>query len=173
LCFSFDRDIPVLISVPTYVLANIKSLRGNRSSLCSLTIRVFVFSVIFYFQPNMYLTGPTLPLLVLGAVAVASNNPPIRSENMAPKGKKIQWVGHSFHVFLPSPVASLAREAGIKGHENLGVDFLPASLPCQHWNKGGAWKDVIQAGTADVLTISTREDAPDACVPKFAKLAVG
>jgi len=90
---------------------------------------------------------------------------------MAPNGKKIQWVGHSFHVFLPSPVASLAKEAGIKGHENLGTDFLPASVPCQHWNKGGAWKDVIQAGKADVLTIATREDAPDPCVPKFVKLA--
>jgi hypothetical protein len=93
----------------------------------------------------------------------------------APKGKKVQWMGHSFHWFLPQPVADLAKEAGIQGHETVGVDRIGASLPCQHWNKGGAngtnaVKDVLKAGKADVLTISTREPAPDECIPKFADL---
>src|ERR1700684_3410529 len=54
-----------------------------------------------------------------------------------PKGLRISWVGHSFHVYLPSPVARLAIEAGIKGHRTLGIDFIGASMPCQHWNRGG------------------------------------
>jgi hypothetical protein len=95
----------------------------------------------------------------------------------APKGKKIQWMGHSFHFFLPEPVAKLAAEAGIEGHVTVGIDRIGASLPCQHWNKGGengtnAVKDVLKAGKADVLTLSTREPAPDQCIPKFANLAV-
>ena len=67
----------------------------------------------------------------------------------------IFWVGHYFHVILPSPVAKLAKKAGIPSRENLGIDFLPASVPCQHWNKGGAWNNALTAGTADVLTILT------------------
>jgi hypothetical protein len=104
---------------------------------------------------------------------VVSMSAPIMDPNMAAvKGKKIQWIGHSFHVFLPNPVASLAKEAGISGHQNLGFDMIPASVPCQHWNKGGAWKQVIEAGQADVMTLATREDIPDACIPKFVQLAV-
>jgi hypothetical protein len=94
-----------------------------------------------------------------------------------PKGKKVQWMGHSFHFFLPEPVAKLAAEAGIEGHVTVGIDRIGASLPCQHWNKGGengtnAVKDVLKAGKADVLTLSTREPAPDQCIPKFANLGV-
>jgi hypothetical protein len=117
----------------------------------------------------MYLT---LALLVAGAAAVPSPSAPITNRNLAaPAGKKIQWVGHSFHMFLPGPVAQLAKEAGITGHQNIGLDMIPASVPCQHWNKGGAVKNVLTAGTADVLTIATREDVPDPCIPKFIKLA--
>jgi hypothetical protein len=111
-------------------------------------------------------------LLVIGVTAVPSTKvPPIMNMAAAP-GKKVEWVGHSFHVFLPTPVAQLAKEAGISGHQNLIVDFIPASVPCQHWNKGGEVQNILKAGTADVLTLSTREDVPDACIPKFVRLAV-
>jgi hypothetical protein len=82
---------------------------------------------------------------------------------------------NSFHWFLPEPVAQLAKEAGIVGHKNIGVDRIGASEPCQHWNKGGdtnAVKETLKAGAADVLTLATREKAPDPCIPKFVELAV-
>lgn len=91
-----------------------------------------------------------------------------------PAGKKIQWVGHSFHWFLPGPVAQLAKEAGIVGHQDLGIDRIGGSRPCQHWSKGGdtnAVKEVLKAGTADIMTLATREEAPDPCIPKFVELA--
>jgi hypothetical protein len=119
----------------------------------------------------MYFTRSTFALLIVGTAAVPSTREPMM--NMAaPNGKKVEWVGHSFHVFLPGPVAQLAKEAGVVGHQNLGVDFIPASVPCQHWNKGGEVRNVLTAGKADVLTLSTREDVPDACIPKFVQLAV-
>ena len=62
-------------------------------------------------------------------------NPAAGSEKAVPKGYKVQYVGHSFHVFVPTVMASLAKEAGISGHKSLGMDMLPASYPCQHWNK--------------------------------------
>jgi hypothetical protein len=84
-------------------------------------------------------------------------------------------VGHSFHFFLPPLVAQLAKEAGIQGHEDVGIDRIGASRPCQHWEKGGetnAVKEALKAGKADILTLATREEAPDPCIPKFVALAV-
>jgi len=114
----------------------------------------------------------SLSLLALGATtALAAES----WSQLAPAGKKIQWVGHSFHWFLPGPVAQLAKEAGIQGHADLGVDRIGASRPCQHWEKGGekgnAVKTVLQAGKADILTLATRDEAPDPCIPKFVELA--
>jgi hypothetical protein len=107
-------------------------------------------------------------------VALTSARPEPISQAV-PKGKKIQYVGHSFHWLFPEPVAALAKEAGIVGHQTIGVDRIGASEPCQHWNKGGDTnpvKEVLKAGTADVLTLATREKAPDPCIPKFVELAV-
>jgi len=113
----------------------------------------------------------TLAGLALASIATAQAPNP-------PKGKAIQWVGHSFHVFLPSPVAKLAQEAGIKGHSSLGFDMIGASTPCQHWKKGGEGatdtntvKEVLKAGKADVLTLATQQAAPEECIPKFTNLA--
>jgi hypothetical protein len=111
----------------------------------------------------------------LNAGSANAQYPPVDSKK---KGLAISWVGHSFHVYLPSPVAKLASEAGIKGHKNLGVDFIGASQPCQHWTKGGgengtnAVKNILKAAKADVQTLSTQQPNPDPCVPKFARLAV-
>lgn len=107
----------------------------------------------------------------------------------APKGLKIQWVGHSFHMFLPSPVAKLAKEAGIKGHIDVGKDMIGGSSPCEHWNRaypeakqvggfveGGMGKTpggkdlrrTIDAGIPDVVTLATQQTMPEPCIGKFA-----
>jgi hypothetical protein len=121
----------------------------------------------------MYLSVATLlGCLVAVGTAVPTDLWP---KAAPPKGKNIQWVGHSFHWFLPKPVSQLAAEAGIQGHADVGIDRIGASLPCQHWNKGGetnAVKEALKAGKADVLTLATRELAPDECIPKFVKLGV-
>jgi hypothetical protein len=94
-----------------------------------------------------------------------------------PKGKSIQWVGHSFHWFLPQPVAQLATEAGIKGHVNVGVDRIGASQVCQHWNKdngsgSNAVKDILKAGKTAVLTLATQGNPQEECIGKFIQLGV-
>ncbi|KAF2663167.1 hypothetical protein BT63DRAFT_128548 [Microthyrium microscopicum] len=118
----------------------------------------------------MYIVSYTfLALLGLASATQARQAPP--------KGKKIQYVSNSFHWWLAGPtgpVALLAKEAGIVGHEDIGVDRIPGSTPCQHWTKGGetnAVKVVLKAGKADVLTLVTREQMPDDCMPKFVALA--
>ena len=80
----------------------------------------------------------------------------------APAGKKIAWVGHSFHVPLIQPVAKLAAEAGIKDHTAVISEFIGASIPCQHWNRdngkgSNAVKDILKAGKADIGILEERE----------------
>jgi hypothetical protein len=100
-------------------------------------------------------------------------NPAVGADKAAPKGYKVQFVGHSFHMFVPGVMGTLAKEAGLTSHKSLGMDMLPASYPCQHWNKNpNPVKNILNAGKADVLTLSTRELAPDECISKFAQLAV-
>ena len=100
------------------------------------------------------------------------------AQQAPPKGLAISWVGHSFHVYLPSPVGKLASEAGIQGHRNLGVDFIGASTPCQHWSRAGGdtgstgVKQILRTGKADVQTLSTQQNPQEQCVGKFAKYAV-
>jgi hypothetical protein len=112
--------------------------------------------------------------VILLGLALASAGP-IGEHLATPKGYKIQFVGHSFHMFLPTPLASLAKEAKIPGHQTLNFDMLPASYPEQHWAKMQSGKGVVKQnlqGKADMLTLSTRELAPDPGVAKFADFAV-
>jgi hypothetical protein len=111
---------------------------------------------------------------ILLGLALASASP-IMDNTFAPKGYKIQFVGHSFHMFLPSPLALLAKEAKVSGHETLNFDMLPASYPEWHWSKMESGMGVVKQnlqGKADLLTLSTRELAPDPAIAKFADFAV-
>jgi hypothetical protein len=124
---------------------------------------------------------------VLSVLVALSAAVPVRGA--APKGLRIQWVGHSFHMFLPTPVAKLAREAGIEGHIDVGKDMLGGSSPCEHWNRaypeakqvggfvGGGMgnspggqdlRKTIDAGMVDVMTLATQQTMPEPCIGKFA-----
>jgi hypothetical protein len=112
--------------------------------------------------------------ILMGLALVSAS--PIKENKVAPRGYKIQFVGHSFHMFLPTPLAALAREAQIPGHETLNFDMLPASYPEQHWSKMQSGSGVVKQnlqGRADMLTLATRELAPDPAIAKFADFAVG
>lgn len=117
----------------------------------------------------------------------------VLAQQPMPTGLKVQWVGHSFHAFLPSPIAKLAAEAKIQGHVNLGMDMLGGSTPCEHWNRaypeakvtsgwmgggmgntpgGQPLRKVIEEGAADVLTLATQVTMPEPCIAKFVERAV-
>jgi hypothetical protein len=99
-----------------------------------------------------------LTIIVLSGVTLCLSAQNAYPPPNPPKGKSIQWMGHSFHWFLPTPVAKLATEAGIRGHTNLGVDRIGASTPCQHWNKNpNPVKQMLASGKADVLTVATQQ----------------
>jgi len=113
----------------------------------------------------------------------------LAAQGPVPRGLKIQWIGHSFHMFLPGPVAKLAKEAGIQGHTDVGKDMIGASSPCEHWNRaypedkqvggfsgmglatgngGQAVKRNIDSGIPDVVTLASQQANPEPCISKFA-----
>ena len=123
-------------------------------------------------------------LIVLFALSAAAS-----AQKAPPKGLKIQWVGHSFHMFLPGPVAKLAKEAGIAGHTDVGKDMIGGSSPCEHWNRaypeakqvggfvggmsgkspgGQDLRKTLDAGIPDVVTLATQQTMPEPCIEKFA-----
>jgi hypothetical protein len=90
------------------------------------------------------------------------------------KGQRVFTCGHSFHVWMPAILSDMAKAAGIKDHQTVGLSSIGGSRVIQHWNvpddKNKA-KAALGAGTVDVLTLSPIH-LPDEGIEKFATLAV-
>ena len=91
-----------------------------------------------------------------------------------PKGQRVFSCAHSFHVFVPGILSDMARAAGIRDHEVVGLSAIGGSRVIQHWNvpdKTNKSKEALQAGKVDVLTLSPIH-LPDEGIEKFAGLAL-
>lgn len=91
-----------------------------------------------------------------------------------PAGQRVFSCGHSFHVFVPSIVADMAKAAGVKDHQQLGLSGIGGSRVIQHWDVPDATnkaKEALQSGKVDVLTLSPIH-LPDDGIEKFAALAL-
>jgi hypothetical protein len=89
-------------------------------------------------------------------------------------GQRVFSCGHSFHVFVPGVLSDMAKAAGIKGHQIVGVSGIGGSRVIQHWDVPEAKnkaKESLRAGTVDVLTLSPIH-LPDDGIEKFAGLAL-
>ena len=90
-------------------------------------------------------------------------------------GKRIYFVGHSFHMFIVRPLISLAKEAGITGHWAEGWDMIGGSTPSQHWDRNGDEnepKKALRSGRVEVLTLASNVIVPEPAIDLFADLAV-
>ena len=90
-------------------------------------------------------------------------------------GKRVYFVGHSFHMFVVRPLIYLAREAGVRGHWAEGWDMIGGSTPSQHWNRNGddnEPKQALRSGRVEVLTLATNVIVPEPAIDSFADLAV-
>lgn len=112
------------------------------------------------------------------------------SLNVAPirEGQKVVMATHSFNVFVgpgragangqpdPGPLAKLAAEAGISGHETLAVQMIGNSTPMQHWNQGAGddtkniAKVALNKGGVTVFTMSPNATMPEQGIDNFADL---
>ncbi len=122
------------------------------------------------------LVSPLVALLisVFAAPTIRADDKPQAAADGAIPAQRVFSAGHSFHVFVPSLLGEVARSAGIKDHESLGLSAIGGSRVIQHWDvpddKNYA-KKTLRAGTADVLTLSPIH-LPDDGIEKFVALAV-
>ncbi len=92
----------------------------------------------------------------------------------APHGLRVFSAGHSFHYFMPPILADIARKAGIKDHQQVGLSAIGGSRTIQHWNvpdEKNKAKEALRAGNVDVLTLAPIH-LPDEGIENFVKLAV-
>jgi len=93
----------------------------------------------------------------------------------ATAGRRVYFVGHSFHMFIVRPLIYLAREAGVEGHWAEGWDMIGGSTPTQHWERGGDDNEVkaaLRSGRVEVLTLATNVIVPEPAIDLFADLAL-
>ena len=105
---------------------------------------------------------------------VCFTNIKLRPLAAPPKGQRVFSCGHSFHVFVPHILNSIANMAGVKGHEQVGLSGIGGSRVIQHWDVPDARnkaKEALRAGKVDVLTLSPIH-LPDEGIEKFATLAL-
>jgi hypothetical protein len=92
----------------------------------------------------------------------------------APKGLRVFVTAHSFHNFVAQRLATLAKAAGIEGHQLVGQQMIGGSKTIQHWNlpdEKNQAKTALAAGNVDVLTMSPHMTyTPDDGIDHFVEL---
>ena len=90
------------------------------------------------------------------------------------KGQRVFTCGHSFHVWVPPILSDVAKSAGIKDHQAVGLSSIGGSRVIQHWNvpeEKNQAKEALRGGKVDVLTLSPIY-LPDEGIEKFTELAL-
>lgn len=88
-------------------------------------------------------------------------------------GLRVATCGHSFHVFTYKQVDEMAKAAGLP-HQLAGLSAIGGSTIQKHWDvpqDKSAVKQVLEAGGADVLTLSPIW-LPDEAIESFVKLGI-
>ncbi len=92
-----------------------------------------------------------------------------------PKGLRVFYTGHSFHMFVPQRVEQLVKSAGIEGHKLVGTQGIGGSRVIQHWDladdKNKA-RPALTSGEVDVFTMAAHLQIPDEGISKFTELGL-
>ncbi|MBI5819460.1 MAG: hypothetical protein HZA88_10790 [Verrucomicrobia bacterium] len=89
-------------------------------------------------------------------------------------GQRMFTCAHSFHVFVYRIVDEMAKAAGIKDHQSVGISRIGGSRVIQHWDVAEEKNEVkaaLRAGKVDVLTLSPIW-LPDEGIEKLARLGL-
>ncbi len=90
------------------------------------------------------------------------------------EGQRVFTCGHSFHVWVYPMLSEMAKAAGIKHHQSVGLSSIGGSRVIQHWDvaeEKNQAKAALRAGKVDVLTLSPIW-LPDKGIEKFARLGL-
>jgi len=115
------------------------------------------------------LRGAVVALFCLAPVAVAADDTKI------PRGLRVFYTGHSFHMFVPPQIDQIVKAAGIEGHKLAGRQGIGGSRVIQHWelpdDKNTA-RPALNGGQIDVFTMAAHLEIPDAGITKFTDLGL-
>lgn len=92
----------------------------------------------------------------------------------APAAQRVFACGHSFHYFMPGIIDNMAKGAGIRDQQKVGLSAIGGSRVIQHWDvpdERNKAKESLRAGKVDALTLSPIY-LPDDGIEKFARLAL-
>jgi hypothetical protein len=110
---------------------------------------------------------------VLAAVGLAAAG--AEEGNAPPKGLRVFYTGHSFHMFVPQRVEQLVKAAGIEGHQLVGTQGIGGSRVFQHWDLAddrNKAKPALKSGNVDVFTMAAHLTVPDDGITKFTALGL-
>ena len=110
--------------------------------------------------------------MLLSVVLLAPHARADEAKSAPPAGVRVFTAGHSFHMPIVTPMAEIAKSAGID-HKIAGAQSIGGSTVTQHWDlpddKNKARK-ALSAGEVDVLTLSPHFKLPDPAIDKFTAL---
>lgn len=92
-----------------------------------------------------------------------------------PKGERVFYTGHSFHMFVPQLVERMVPLAKIEGHKLSGTQGIGGSKVIQHWDKPddtNAAKKALLTGEVDVFTMAPHLMIPDPGIDNFTELGL-
>jgi hypothetical protein len=108
-------------------------------------------------------------LLLLTSIATADDG------KSPPKGQRVFYTGHSFHMFVPPRIEQLVKAAKIEGHKLVGTQGIGGSRVIQHWDLEGdknKAKPALMTGEVDVFTMAAHLAIPDEGIANFTELGL-
>ena len=110
-----------------------------------------------------------LPILLLATLGTAED------AKSPPKGQRVFYTGHSFHMFVPQRIDQMVKLTRIEGHKLVGTQGIGGSRVIQHWDladdKNKA-KPALTSGEVDVFTMAAHLAIPDDGIANFTELGL-
>jgi hypothetical protein len=116
-----------------------------------------------------------LALLLCSCFPLLTSGQDSTTKSAPPKGQRIFYTGHSFHMFVPKLVEGMVPLAKVEGHKLVGTQSIGGSKVIQHWDlpepKNTA-KPALLTGEVDVFTMAPHVMIPDPGIDNFVELGL-
>ena len=114
----------------------------------------------------------SLALLLLFSLTVRAQE---AAPQAPPKGQRVFYTGHSFHMFVPPLIEKMVPLAKIEGHKLTGTQGIGGSKVIQHWDRAeemNTAKKALLTGEVDVFTMAPHLMIPDPGIDNFTELGL-
>jgi hypothetical protein len=113
--------------------------------------------------------------ILITLIVIVTLNTAVASAEDKPKGQRVFYTGHSFHMFVPPRVEQMVKSAKIEGHQLVGTQGIGGSRVIQHWDladEKNKAKPALASGDVDVFTMAAHVQIPDEGIANFTELGL-